>query len=407
MREDQLMDIHVKQELPFSFTSAEFTENPYPLYDRMRSICPLYRIESIPYPGWYVTGYEEAKKILLDTHFENRITLPSASNNYKQLKCIQSNMMLFQNEGHHRHLRRLVSEFFIPNKLEQYRPFVKETTQRFIQQAKQKEKIDIISDFSFPLASNVIGKIIGIPSEYMYKFRDWSATLVQAVDFSRTKESFASGNHTILELQTFFKNLISEKRLHSENDLISTLIKETSAEGKLNDEELFATLVLLVIAGHETTVNLIGNSILSLIHFPKQAVMLRDNPELIDTAIEEFLRFESPTQMTARIASRDINVGEVTIQKGEQVYIILGAANRDPNKFQDPHHLDICRKPNPHLSFGHGSHFCIGASLARMEAKIAIGELLQWLPNLQLAHPPEWRQLVGFRSLQRLSLLLK
>jgi pimeloyl-[acyl-carrier protein] synthase len=181
------------------------------------------------------------------------------------------------------------------------------------------------------------------------------------------------------------------------------LNKEEKQGDKLTDEELLATCILLVIAGHETTVNLISNSILSLLNHQEQLIELKGKPSLIDNAVEEFLRYESPTQMTARIASEDIEMNRTPIKKGEHVYILLGAANRDPKKFIDANILDITRSPNPHLAFGYGNHFCLGSSLARIEAQIAIHTLLQRMPNLQLATSnPQWRKLIGFRSLTEL-----
>jgi pimeloyl-[acyl-carrier protein] synthase len=197
--------------------------------------------------------------------------------------------------------------------------------------------------------------------------------------------------------------LMEQRRQSPEEDLISLLIKEEQQGDRLTDEELLATCILLVIAGHETTVNLISNSILTLLKHPHQMMKLKENPTLIENAVEEFLRYESPTQMTARIASEDIEIHGTTIEKGDQVYLLLGAANRDPNQFAHAHLLDITRKPNPHLAFGYGTHFCLGAPLARLEAQIGIQTLLQQMDNIQLASSDlPWRKLVGFRSLNEL-----
>jgi pimeloyl-[acyl-carrier protein] synthase len=263
----------------------------------------------------------------------------------------------------------------------------------------------VVSDLAFPLASLIIAKIIGVPEEERYQFREWAASLIQTIDFTRSRKALDNGIAITIILRNYFKELIKKRKHSPAEDLISLLIKEDQQGDRLTDEELLATCILLVIAGHETTVNLISNSILSLLKHPHQLMELKEKPLLIEGAVEEFLRYESPTQMTARIASEDIEIHQTTIKKGDQVYILLGAANRDPNIFHNPHILDITRNPNPHLAFGSGTHFCLGAPLARLETQIAIKSLLCQKDNLQLADPAlQWRKLIGFRSLNKLQI---
>ncbi|MBM7713177.1 cytochrome P450 [Siminovitchia sp. FSL H7-0308] len=388
-----------------SLTSAEFIDNPYPFYDEMRSMGPLYKLDSFPYPGWYVTGYEEVKKVLLDTRFKNRIPLPLTSKKYERLKEVQNHMMLFKNELDHRRLRGLASAAFVPSKLKHIRYYIEETAHDLLNQAEQKNKMDVVSDYAFPLASLVIAKMIGVPVVERPLFREWSASLIRTIDFTRTRHILASGDETIGVLLDYFQRLINKKKRAPKDDLISMFVKQDS---ELSEKELLATCILLMIAGHETTVNLISNTVLVLLNHPVQYKALQENPALIETAIEEVLRYESPTQMTARVASEDIKMGESIVQKGDHVYVLLGAANRDPEKFAKADVFDMTRKPNPHLAFGHGVHFCIGASLARMEAQIAIQILLQRMPGLRLSDSkPRWRKLIGFRSLSELPVILR
>ncbi len=388
----------------FSLNSAEFINHPYPFYDTLRSFSPLSKLDTFFYPGWYVTGYEEAKKILKDTRFKNRIPLPPATKKYGDLKEVQNYMVLFKNGADHRRLRGLVSEAFVPSKLEYIRPFVEETVHDLLDQSEQKNRIDIVADYAFPLASLVIAKIMGIPVEDQQQFRDWSVSLIRTIDFTRTSHALVNGEKTIETLLDYFRRLISEKKNAPKDDLMSTLVKQDS---QITEKELLATCILLIIAGHETTVNLISNAVLALLNHPEQFMALKANPSLIKTAIEEVLRYESPTQMTARIASDNIKIEESLIQKGEHVYVLLGAANRDPRKFNNAHLFDITRHPNPHLAFGHGVHFCLGAALARMEAQIAVLALIQRMSAPQLAVPkPQWRNLVGFRSLSELPVIV-
>jgi pimeloyl-[acyl-carrier protein] synthase len=400
------MKTDLNQTLPLSFTTTEFFQNPYPFYEKLQSMHPIYWGNLLKYPGWYVTGYEEAITILKDTRFKNRIPLPQTSKKYEQLKNIQNDMMLFKNQPDHKRLRFLVSNLFTPRMVEQLRPFIQETVNDLLQQFQNKKTMDVVSDFSFPLASLVIAKILGVPQEERYQFREWAASLIQTIDFTRSRKALDNGNAITIILRDYFNELIKKRKHSPEEDLISLLIKEEQQGDRLTEEELLATCILLVIAGHETTVNLISNSILTLLKHPHQLKELKEKPLLIEGAVEECLRYESPTQITARIATEDIEIHHTTIKKGDQIYILLGAANRDPNKFHDPHLFDITRNPNPHLAFGYGTHFCLGAPLARLETQIAIKSLLVWKDNLQLATSNlQWRKLIGFRSLNELQII--
>lgn len=396
------MTITIKEKVPFSWTDEAFIQNPYPFYEELRSIHPIYKGSWFKYPGWFVTGYEEAMTILKDTRFQNRMPLPQTFKKYEQLKNTQNGMMLFKNDKEHKQLRFPVSREFTVRMVQSLRSYIQETTNDLLQQLKNQQSMDVVMDFAFPLASAVIAKIIGVPEEDREQFRRWSLTLIPTIDFTRSRRELNVGNETIMELQQYFKTLVEKRRQSPQEDLISGLMK-AQQEGKLTEEELISTCILLIIAGHETTVNLISNSILILLQNPEQMLELKENPLLIENAVEEFLRFESPTQMIARTASEDIKIGETTIPKGDQVYILLGAANRDPQQFSNAHLLDMTRNPNPHITFGYGSHFCLGATLSRLEGQIAIQTFLQQINNPQLVDSePKWRKLIGFRSLQEL-----
>ena len=388
------------------FNTSEFIKNPYPFYDEIRSISPVYKGNFFKYPGWYVTGYEEANAILKDVRFKNRIPLPETTQKYKNLKNVQKNMMLYKNPPDHERLRKLVSERFTPKVLEQYCPYIEEIAFDLIKNLKNQQKMNVISDFAFPLASLVIAKILGVPEEDKDVFRNWALTLIQTIDLTRSRKSLAEGNNTIEEMLTYFRELIKTKKQHPQEDLISILLNEEQNKDKITNDELLATCILLVIAGHETTVNLISNSVYCLLTNPTQLQKLIKDPLLIETAIEEFLRYESPTQLTARIASEDVEINQKEIKKGDHVYVLIGAANRDPKQFIKANVLDITRNPNPHLTFGSGSHFCLGSTLARLEAKIAIQTILKNKANIQFdTDELEWRNLFGFRALKELPVI--
>lgn len=397
------MTIQIKPSQSFSLYSPEFINNPYPFYDQLRSVDPICWIHSLKYPGWYITGYEEAVAALKDTRLFNRIPLPETTKKYDHLKNIQNDMMLFKNKEDHKRLRLLVSKAFTQKAIEYYRPYIEETVHHLLDEVSGRKTMDVVLDFAFPLASSVIAKILGIPEKDRQRFREWAVDLIQAIDFTRSRRELLNGNETVMKLMIFFKELIHKRRQAPHDDVISYLIKEEEQGDKLTNNEIVSTCILLVIAGHETTVNLISNSILSLLNHQEQLSILKENPFLIEKAVEEFLRYESPTQMVARTASETLNLNGKTIKKGEQVYILLGAANRDPKKFEKANELEINRDPNPHLAFGYGSHFCIGSQLARFEAQVSIQTFVQKMNRLQLVHPsPQWRSLIGFRSLEEL-----
>lgn len=400
------MNVFLTKSKPISFMTSEFFQNPYPFYEELRSIHPIYRGNLLKNPGWYITGYQEVLTILKDTRFQNRIPLPLTTKKYEQLKNIQNNMMVFKNQPDHKRLRFLVSNVFTPRMVERHRPDIQETVNHLLQQVTHQKSMDVISDFAFPLASLVIAKIVGVPKEDLQQFREWTVSLIQTIDFTRSRNVLDNGNHITMILRDYFKELITKRKENPKDDLISQLIKAEQEGDRLTDEELLATCILLVIAGHETTVNLISNSILTLLKHPHQMQLLKENPSLIEQAVEEFLRYESPTQMLARVATEDIEINGTMIKKGDQVYLLLGAANRDRNQFADADVLDITRNPNPHLAFGHGTHFCLGAPLARLEAQIAIQTFLQQIENPKLLSSElSWRKLIGFRSLNELRII--
>ncbi|TXF73742.1 cytochrome P450 [Bacillus subtilis] len=387
--------------------SSEFLKNPYPFYDTLRAVHPIYKGSFFKYPGWYVTGYEETAAILKDARFKVRTPLPERSTKYQDLTHVQNQMMLFQNQPDHRRLRTLASGAFTPRTTECYRPYIIEAVHQLLDQVQGEKKMEVISDFAFPLASFVIANIIGVPEEDREQLKEWASSLIQTIDFTRSRKGLTEGNHIAVQAMAYFRELIQKRKHHPQQDMISMLLKGEEKD-KLTEEEAASTCILLAIAGHETTVNLISNSVLCLLQHPEQLLKLRENPDLIGTAVEESLRYESPTQMTARVAAEDIDISGVTIRQGEQVYLLLGAANRDPSIFTRPDVFDITRSPNPHLSFGHGHHVCLGSSLARLEAQIAINTLLQRMPSLKLADS-EWRYrpLFGFRALEELRVIFE
>ncbi|MED2944807.1 cytochrome P450 [Bacillus swezeyi] len=394
-------DFHAAK--PSLLADSDFWRDPYPFYDKLRSVHPVYKGTVLKYPGWYVTGYAEAAAILKNARFKNRIPLPETGTKYENLKNVQQDMLLFKNQSDHKRMRTLVGKELTPKMADSFRPYIKEAVHELLDQIQRRGTADIVSEYAFPLASLIIAKILGVPEEERYRFRQWTARLIQTIDLTRSRKALAKGGDAVFQLTAYFKSLIQKRKTRPREDMITRF----TMHEQLTEEEVLATCILLVIAGHETTVNLISNGLFSLINHPEELGALKEEPQLIESAVEEFLRYESPTQLTARTASEDCEINGDIIKKGEQVYILLGAANRDPNKFKHPHLLDISRKPNQHLAFGYGAHVCPGSSLARLEAQIAISAFLERAPELRLAASNvQYRKLIGFRSLIELPVAL-
>lgn len=373
--------------------------NPYVFYDNLRSHSPLHWMTRNGEQAWFVTGYTHAVEILQDMRFEKRIAVPQRLLFAK----LQKNMMLFSNPPTHTRLREHVAKLFLAQ-VKKLKPRIQAIADHLAESLQTSHQVDIIADFAFPLTITVITELLGIPAENQDRFREWANSAIYSLDLTRTHESIKQGAETAFEMSEFLLRLIEQRKQDPKDDLISALLASASTEQTaLHRDELLSTTMLLLIAGHETTVNLIGNSLLSLLRHPSQFNRLKENPALIGTALEECLRYESPAQMTVRFAAQDIQLGDKIIYKGQQVNVFIGAANRDPEQFLNPHQFDISRTPNRHLAFGVGIHACLGATLARAEVQIAILTLLQRFPHIRLlTDEPQWRSFIGFRGLKSL-----
>jgi len=382
----------------------EMIINPYPSYEKLRAESNIYHGKIFRYSGWYVTGHKEITDILKHPAFQTRLPIPTSTEKYVHLKKVQENMLLFQNNVNHRKLRLLINKVFTPAFIEKNRSYMEQIAQNLLSEQKEKKQLDIVNDYALPFASLIIAKILGVPKADWLKFRQWALVLVPTIDFARSAQILETGEELIAELFVYFNKLIEEKRRNPDEDLISQLLKE-EADEKLTNDEVIATSILLIIAGHETTINLISNAVLLLLKHPTQLQLFLQNEAYRATCVEEVLRYESPTQMTARVVAEDVSFQGVDWKKDDQVYLLLGAGNRDAQQFNQPEVFDITRSENPHLAFGVGSHFCIGASLARLEAKIALEQLWNTYNNVKLLdETPHWRELLGFRSLQQLQI---
>lgn len=370
--------------------SDEFVKNPYPAYAKLRKTDPVYKTR---FPdgqlGWMITGYDEAVAALKDSRLIKDYS--KLFGGTMEGMSVFTQNMLFSDPPDHRRLRGLAQKAFTPKTIDEMKERIEQITDKLLDEMEQKEEINLIDDFAFPLPIIVICEILGVPSEDRDKFRLWSHSLIEGSSGEPGVSVYQHMNDFIRYLGEWF----AKTRKHPKEDLISKLILAEEAGDRMTEKELYGLVTLLIVAGHETTVNLIGNSFLTLNKNPEQKILLQQHPELIGQAIEESLRFDGPVEFsTSRWASGNFLFSGKEIKKGELVVVALNSANRDSNKFTDAEKFDISREKSQHLAFGTGIHHCLGAPLARLEGKIAIGKLLSRFPELKLSVPEnelEWR----------------
>jgi hypothetical protein len=299
--------------------------------------------------------------------------------------------MLTSDPPQHTRLRKLVSKAFTARAVEDLRPRIAGIVAGLLAEIRRRGKADLVASLAYPLPVIVIAEMLGVPPEERERFKRWSDDVAATLSGPfASAEAIDRGATAVQELASYLREIIAQRRRQPRADLISALIAAEEQGQVLSEDEILSTSMLLLIAGNETTTNLIGNGVLALLRHPDQLQRLRDDPSLIRSAVEELLRYAGPVQGTARVATEDVEIGGRRIAAGQLVFALLAAANRDPAQFANPDHLDIGRQPNPHVAFGDGIHFCLGAPLARAEAQEAISGLLQQFPALALDGEPEW-----------------
>jgi cytochrome P450 PksS len=364
--------------------------NPHPIYARMRSEQPLYRFDSmnVGAPVWIATRYDDCVSLLRDTRlFKDQARLePDQRERYAALVTPVTSIsrhLLSVDPPDHTRLRSLVQKGFSSQIVDGLRPRIQAIIDELIDGVTPRGGMDLIADFAVPLPVTVIAEMLGVPAEDRPRFRAWSHLLVSTPN---TSEGLAAKRATHGEFAAYLHALVGARRAEPRDDLVSALIAASEEEDRLDNRELISTIFLLLIAGHETTVNLIGNGALALLQHPEQRRRLVDDPALVGSAIEEMLRFDSPVETsTLRWSAEEIEIRGTRIPAGEIVLPSLLAANRDPEQFPDPDTFDVARAPNRHIAFGFGIHYCLGAHLARVEGALAVRALLDRLPGLALA----------------------
>lgn len=375
--------------LPILFT-AEMLADPYPVYHRLQEEDPVHWHE--PWGAWVLTRYDDVVAALHDPRFSaNRPKAMEAVAHRPELHrffTFVSNRMVFTDPPQHTRLRRLTCTAFTPHVIEGLRDHIQVVVEGFLDRVQDQGRMDLIADLAFPLPATVICELLGVPPSDIGRLKEWSDAFIMVISndpHAIPVEVFERAARAVDELTGYFRGIVEQRRAEPRDDLL-TMLEQAYEEGdRLSDDELFATCNILMVAGHETTTNLIGNGTLALLRHPDQLQRLRDNPSLIPNAVEELLRYDSPVQAVYRIATEEMEIGGKQIRPGQLVHLVLGAANRDPAHFPDPDRLDVTRPPGRHAAFGQGPHFCLGSPLACMEAAIAFETLLSRFPRLRLA----------------------
>ncbi|MCP3767472.1 MULTISPECIES: cytochrome P450 family protein [unclassified Streptomyces] len=384
-----------QEQLPPEFFTAPEGNDLHSSNARLRATgCPVHAIN---YPvggeGYVVADYATVLKAFSDPRLSKRIDNAPAwfRDLVKDSSPVLVRNMLTADPPEHTRLRKLVSRAFVPRRMELLRPRIQEITDELIDALPEQGEVNLM-EFAFSLPMRVICEFLGVPVADRPQLHTWGNWLSGApYPDAESNEKLKDASENI---ERYLLDLLADRRAHLGDDLVSILVRAADEEDRFTDDELVSTLVLLIIAGHKTTANLIGSGTHALLTHPDQLELLRDRPELADLAVEEFLRFESPVYRgTLRVAAEDMELGGCPIPKESFVHLLMGSANRDPDAFEDPDGLDITRTANRHLAFGQGPHFCVGAPLSRVEGRIAFTTLLRRLPGLRLAVPAagvEW-----------------
>lgn len=392
----------------YHLLDPEVLANPYPLYHRLRTEDPVHWDPFLH--AWVVTRYSDVVRVL--HHFSaDRTPTPEQlkSMNLSALSPIAAVMvkqMLFLDAPAHTRLRSLASSAFTPARVRVLRSHIQQIADALLDAAMDRRpgEMDIIADFAEPLPAIVTAEMLGVPTGDHRQLKDWTADFAEMLgNFQHNPDHVPKVLRTLEEMLEYFRERVRELRAYPREGLINSLLTAEINGDRLTEEEVIANSIVTMVGGQETTTNLIGNGLLTLLRHPVEMQRLRDDPALIPSAVEELLRYESPSQHTARMAPCDLELGGRKIKKRQAVIAVMGAGNRDPERFPDPDRVDLARPDNRHLAFGWAAHFCFGAALARIEGQVSFSSILRRMPDLALRQAPlHWRTNLGLRGLQAL-----
>ena len=391
----------------YQLLDPEVLADPYPLYARLRTEDPVHWDPFLH--AWIVTRYADVLTVLHDysadrTPTPDQLTEMGLSN-LSPIAAVMVKQMLFLDAPAHTRLRGLASTAFTPRRVELLRGHIQEIADSLLDRVAGAGRMDVIADFASPLPAIVTAEMLGVPTDDHERLKNWSADFAEMLgNFQHNPDRVARVLKSVEEMTAYFRDAIAELRGRPREGLIHSLMTAEVDGDRLSDEEVIANCIVTMVGGQETTTNLIGNGLLALLRHPDELARLRDDPSLTPSAVEELLRYESPSQHTARMAPSDRELGGKEIRKRQAVIAVMGAANRDPERFPDPDRLDLSRSSNRHVAFGWAAHFCFGAPLARLEGQIAFDTLLRRLPGLAREDGPlVWRENLGLRGLTALA----
>jgi cytochrome P450 len=390
-------------------TDPAVVADPYPSFAAARAQAPVQWHEGLGL--WLAFTHAESNAVLRDRRLGRIWRDREPAERFGSFNLIHRNALLEMEPPDHTRLRRLVSAAFARGHVERLRPWVQQLAadlvDGLVERSGGTEPVDVLSGMAEELPVAVIAELLGVPDADRPLLRPWSNAIVKMYEYGRTAAVEDAAEHAADQFVTYLRGLAAERRRAPGEDLLSHLVSVRDAEGdRLTEDELVTTCILLLNAGHEATVNVSGNGLLALLEHPGQLERLRADPGLLPTAVEELMRFDSPLQLFERTATADVEVGGVTVREGQKVAALLGAANRDPAVFADPDTLDVGRTDNPHITFGAGVHFCIGAPLARVELQASFGALLSRTSRLELGAPARRRPEFVIRGLAELPVVL-
>jgi cytochrome P450 len=366
--------------------SDEMRRNPYPVYDHMRTASPVFHL--MPFDMWLIFDFDGVKRVLVDHDiFSSNLSNSPGSGN-------PGDWFIFFDPPRHTKLRPLISKAFTPRVVANLEPRIREISRQLLEQTIERGEMDLAVDFSVPLPMRVIAEMLGVPAADWPRYKRWSdVILTLANTFTRDAEAARTIDDygaVTAEMRAFLPGLIEQCRSAQQDNLLTRLVEAEVDGERLTPHEILGFVQLLLVGGQETTANLINNAVLCFLDFPEQLARLRTRPELLPSAIEEALRFRSPVQWMPRATRCDVEVHGQVIPAGKLVLPMIGSANRDHKQFPDAGRFDITRDPNPHIAFGHGIHSCLGAPLARLEARIALADFLQRIEKFELASDQPW-----------------
>ena len=392
----------------YRLLAPQMLANPYPLYDRLRTEAPVHWDPFLH--AWVVTRYADVVTVLHDVRFSaQRTPTPDVLTRMglaalSPIAQVMVQQMLFMDPPAHTRLRSLASKAFTPRRVDLLQPHIQEIVDGLLDRVQAQGRMDVMADLAYPLPAIVTAEMLGVPTSDCDQLKAWSADFATMLgNFEHNPDHAPRVRRSLEEMTAYFRAAIHQQREAPREGLIHALMTAEYEGDRLSEDEVIANVIITMVGGQETTTSMIGNGLLTLLRHPDQWQKLRADPSLISDAIEEMLRYESPIQHTARMTAQDLELGGQRLRQRQAVIAVLGAANRDPERFPNPDRFDIGRPDNRHVAFGWAGHFCFGAPLARMEGRVAFETLLRRMPQLTLEpHPPTWQENLCYRGLTAL-----